>query len=271
MKKFWVSLFVFALLFFVLYVSWHYLVGATLEYAIKHTTGNAASYQKRTWENGKLIYEGFSLGEQLYVNEASIEFEFHLFPFSVDVAVHLDAPVVQFDDEPTHLAFLLPSKFWTVKLDIEKGILLSDEKNICLFDFASGLSQEEIGTISIYEKEGFPLFTCGLNYRAGSLAVDLQMNEAPIDKTVPLISLFTPLPTWKTMEGIASASIQGSLDNDQVTFLRGQLVLQDVHLESEEIIFAADKATSTIDFQGEFEKLLLESDFKGTDLFWKNL
>jgi len=277
MKKFWVGLFVFGLLFFALYASRHYLVGVALEYAIKRTTGNAASYQKRTWENGKLIYEGFSLGEQLNVNEASFEFEFHLFPFSIVAAVHLDAPVVQFDDEPTHLAFLLPSKFWTVKLDIEKGILLSDEKNICLFEFASGLSKEEIGTLFIYEKEavyekgGFPLFTCGLNYRAGSLAADLQMNEAPIDKAVPLISLFTPLPTWKTVEGIARASIQGSLDNDQVTFLKGQIALQDVRLESDEIIFAVDKATSTIDFQGEFENLFLESDFKGIDLFWKNL
>ena len=271
MKKFFLRFFILALLFIALYASRHYIVGTALEYAIKRATGNSVSYNNRTWENGRLMYEGFSLGEQLHVNEAAFDFEFHLLPFSIDAAVHLDSPTVQFDDEETNLAFLLPSKYWTVKLDIEKGILLSGEKNICLFEFASGLEKEEIGKLSIYQEDGAPLFTCGLNYRAGSLAADFQMQDAPIDKTLPLISLFYPLPAWKTLEGTASAAIKGSIDINQVTFLQGQIALQDVRLESEEVIFAADKATSKIDFQGEFENLFLDTDFKGVDLFWKEL
>ncbi|HEX2579526.1 MAG TPA: hypothetical protein VHK67_03890 [Rhabdochlamydiaceae bacterium] len=271
MKKYWVQVFIFALLFFAIYALRHHLVAAVLEYAIKRTTGNPVSYQMRSSESGKLIYEGFSLGEQLHVKEAAFEFEFHLFPFSIDAAVHLDAPTVQFNEEETNLAFLLPSKFWIVKLDIEKGLLVSGEKSICCFEFASGLAKEEIGKLSVYQEEGSSLFTCGLNYRAGSLAADFRMNDAPIDQALPLISLFTPLPAWKTVEGTASAFIQGSIDVDQITFLQGRIALQDIRLESDEIIVAADRATSTIDFQGEFENFFLDTDFKGVNCFWKDL
>src|SRR6202030_1415890 len=105
-------------------------------------------------------------------------------------AVHFNSPTVQFDDSGTNLAFLLPTKFSTIKLDIEKGILFSGEKNLCLFEFASGKEKEEIGKLSIFQEEGTSLFTCGFNYRAGSLAADFKMDEAPLEKTLPLASLF---------------------------------------------------------------------------------
>ncbi len=268
MKKFALRFFIFAVLFFALYASRHYIGGTAFEYAIGRATGEAVNYSRRTWEDGKLLYEGFSLGEKIDVQKVTFDFEFHLFPFSIDAAVHLDSPTVLFDDKETNLAFLLPSKFWTVKLDVEKGILRLGEKNLCLFEFASGLEKEEIGKLSTFQEDGAPLFTCGFNYRVGSLAADFQMQEAPIHQTVPLVSLFYPLPTWKTLDGTVSATIKGSIDSHQVTFLQGQIDLRDVRLESEEVIFAADKATSKIDFQGEFENFLLDTDFKGVDFFW---
>ncbi len=271
MKKVVLRFFIFAVLFFSLYASRHFLVGTALEFSIKRATGHTAKYGNRTWEDGRLVYKDFSIGEQIYVQEASFDFDLHLFPFSIDAAVHLNAPTVQFDDSETNLAFLLPTKFSTIKLDIEKGILLSGEKNLCLFEFASGKEKEEIGKLSIFQEEGAPLFTCGFNYRAGSLAADFKMDEAPLEKTLPLASLFYPLPTWKVLEGTASAAIKGSLDINQVTFLQGRFSLQDVRLESEDLIFAADKAASTIDFQGEIENLFLDTDFTGIDLFWKDL
>ncbi|HEY5234835.1 MAG TPA: hypothetical protein VIJ14_01550, partial [Rhabdochlamydiaceae bacterium] len=271
MKKFALRFFIFAALFLSLYSSRYFLVGTALEYSIKRATGHIAKYSNRTWEDGRLFYEGFSLGEGIYVQEAAFDFDFHLFPFSVDAAVHLNSPTVQFDDSETNIAFLLPSKFLTIKLDIEKGILLSDEKNLCLFEFASGTQKEEIGKLSIFQEEGAPLFTCGFNYRAGSLAADFKMDEAPLEKTLPLVSLFYSLPTWKVLEGTASAVLKGSIDINQVTFLQGRFSLHDVRLESEDLIFAADKAASTIDFQGELENLFLDTDFNGVDLFWKDL
>ncbi len=276
MKKFALRFFIFAVFFFSLYASRHFLVGPVLEFSIKRATGHTVTYSKRTWEDGRLFYEGFSIGEQIYVQEASFDFDFHLFPLSIDAAVHFNSPTVQFDDSETNLAFLLPTKFSMIKLDIEKGILLSGEKNLCLFEFASGKEKEEIGKLSIFQdsifqEESAPLFTCGFNYRAGSLAADFKMDEAPLEKTLPLASLFYPLPTWKVLEGTASAAIKASLDINQVTFLQGRFSLHDVRLESEDLIFAADKAASTIDFQGEIENLFLDTDFTGIDFFWKDL
>jgi hypothetical protein len=271
MKKFALRFFIFAVFFFSLYACRHFLVGTALEFSIKRATGHTAKYSNRTFQDGRLFYEGFSLGNQIYAQESAFDIDFHLFPFSIDAAVYLNSPTIQVDDSPANLAFLLPSKPLTIKLNIENGILLSGEKNLCLFEFASGKEKEEIGKLSIYQEEGAPLFTCGFNYRAGSLAADFKMDEAPLEKTLPLAALFYPLPTWKVLEGTASAAIKGSIDMDLVTFLQGRVSLNDVRLESEDLIFAADKAASTIDFQGEIENLFLDTDFNGVDLFWKDL
>jgi hypothetical protein len=271
MKKFAVRFFILAILFFSFYSCRHNLVATALEFSIKKATGHAVKYQSRTFEDGAFVYDGFSLGRQIVAQKASFDVDIHLFPLSIDAAVHLDSPTIEFDDSQANLAFLLPSKFWTVKLDVERGTFLSDEKNLCLFEFASGKQKEEIGKLSIYQEDGAPLFTCGFNYRAGSLAADFKMDEAPLEKTLPLASLFYPLPPWKVLEGTASAAIKGSVDVDQVTFLQGRFSLHDVRLESDDLIFAADKAASTIDFQGEIENLFLDTDFTGIDLFWKDL
>jgi hypothetical protein len=273
MKKFFWRFSILTVLLFSLYAFRHFFIGTVLEFGLKRATGNSISYNNRYWEDGRLFYEGFSLGQQVYAEEAAFDFDFHLSPFSINAAVHLDSPTVQLNDtgEKSNLAFLLPAKFWTVKLDIEKGTLLSAEKNLCLFDFASGNEKEDIGTFSIYQEDGAPLFTCAFNYRSGSLAADFQMEDAPLDKTLPLVSLFYPLPSWKLLEGTASAAIKGSIDVEQVTFLQGYFSLQNVRLESDDLIFAADKASSMIDFQGEIETFALDTDFNGVDLFWKDL
>lgn len=271
MKKFAIRFFSLALIFFSLYACRHFVVGAALEFSIKRLTGHIVKYQSRTYKDGTFFYDGFSLGRQIVAQRASFDFDIHLFPLSIDAALHLDSPTIQFDDSEANLAFLLPSKFWTIKLDVEKGTLLSSEKKLCLFAFASGKEKEAIGKLSIYQEDGAPLFNCGFNYRAGSLAADFKMDDAPLEKTLPLVSLFYPLPPWKVLEGTASAAIKGSIDIHQVTFLQGRLSLHDVRLESNDLIFAADKAASTIDFQGDIENLFLDTDFTGIDLFWKDL
>jgi len=267
-KKFVLGFFILTVLFFSFR---HFLVGAALEFSIKRLTGHTVKYQSRTCKDGTFFYDGFFLGKQVIAQKASFDVDVHLFPLSIDAAVHLEYPTIHFYNSEANLAFLLPSKFWTVKLDVQKGTFLWGEKNLCLFEFASGKGKEEIGKLSIFQEEGAPLFTCGFNFRAGSLAADFKMDEAPLEKTLPLASLFYPLPSWKVVEGTASAVIQGSIDIDQVAFLQGRLSLQDVRLESDDLIFAADKAASTIDFQGEIENLFLDTDFTGIDLFWKDL
>ncbi|HUD00919.1 MAG TPA: hypothetical protein VMR37_01195, partial [Rhabdochlamydiaceae bacterium] len=271
MKKFFWRFSILSLLFFSLYSARHFFIGTALEYGLKRLTGESLAYHTCHWEDGRLIYEGFSLGEQLYAEEAAFDFDLHLFPFSVSSKVHLASPTIQLDDAETkmNLAFLLPAKFYTVKLDIEKGSLISSEKTLCHFDFVSGSAKEDIGVLSVYDE--VPLFSCGFNYRAGSLAADFQMKEAPLSKTVPLVSLFHPLPVWKSLEGTTSAAIKGTLDESAVTFLQGRFSLQNVRLESDDLIFAVDQAASSIDFQGEVETFALDTDFKGADLFWKEL
>jgi hypothetical protein len=221
------------------YVSRHFLIAAALEYGIKRATGTPLAYNSRYWEGGRLYYEGFSLGEQLYTEQAAFEFEFHLFPLSVNASIHLNTPSVQLDDSKSqsNFAFLIPSQFWTVKLDIEKGSLLSTEKKLCLFDFASGFEKEEIGKLVVYQESGAPLFTCKFNFREENLSADFQMDEAPLEKTLPLASLVYPFPTWKKLEGTASATIKGSMDAMKVTSLEGHFSLQNVHLESDDLIF----------------------------------
>ncbi len=265
---------IFSLLFLSLYTSRHFILETALEFGLKKAAQDAVAYNSRYWEEGKLKYEGFSLGQQLYAEEVSFDFDFHFFPLSIDADVHLSAPTIQVgggENKAPNLSFLVPTKFCTVKLDIEKGRLISAENNLCIFDFASGDEKEEMGRLSVFQDDGVPLFTCGFNYRDESLAADFEMDEAPLSKTLPLAALFTRLPTWKSPEGTASASLKGTVDIEEVTSLQGQLSLQNVRLESEDIILAVDKASSQIDFQGEMETFALDTDFNGVDLFWKEL
>jgi len=272
MKKFFLGFSFIGLLFFSCYASRHALIGTTLEYTLRKMSGESLAYDHRSWENGQLVYQGFSIGEQLYAEKASFGFDLRLFPFSLNSKVHLISPTIQLDDaesDPVNLAFLLPAKFWNVKLDIKNGSLASPDGKIYTFDFASGLAKDEIGKLSV-NQEG-PLFTCGLNYLAGSLAVDFQMKEAALEKIVPLASLFYPLQEWSVLEGTASAAILGTLDLNAVTFLQGHFSLQNIRWESADVIFAVDKTHSQIDFQGDMESFVLDTDFSGVDLFWKDL
>lgn len=273
MRKVLIRFSIFAAIFLSLYASRHFFIGTALEYGIKRATGSSLSYNSRYWEGSRLYYEGFSLGEQLYTEQAAFEFKFHLFPLSVHAAIHLNAPTIQLNDSQSqsNFVFLIPTQFSTVKLDIKKGTLLSTEKKLCLFDFSSGFEKEQIGKLTVYQEDGAPLLSCGFNYQDGNLSADFQMDEAPLAQTLPLAALIYPLPVWKVLEGTASAAIQGSLNVEKVTALKGHVSLQNVHLESDDLIFAADKADSTIDFQGDFEAFALDTDFKGVDLFWKEL
>lgn len=272
MKKFFWCFSLIGVVFFSCYASRHFILGKGLELALRKMTGETIDYHHRSWENGKIIYQGFFLGEQLYAENASFDFDFHLFPFSLNTKVHLLYPKIQLDDadsDPVNLAFLLPGKFWNVKLDINNGSLTSPDGKIYNFDLVSGPTKEEIGKISVYQDE--LLFTCGFDYLAGSLAVDFQMEEAAVAKMVPLASLFYPLQAWNVLEGTASAAVKGTLDLESLTFLQGHFSLQNVRWESETVIFAVDKTHSQIDFQGDMETFVLDTDFKGVDLFWKDL
>ncbi|MBS0648611.1 MAG: hypothetical protein JSS10_05220 [Verrucomicrobia bacterium] len=272
MKKFFWSFFVVAALSFSCYAARHWILGASLEFALKKTAGKTVAYNQRSWEDGRLVYQGLSLGEKLHVEQASFDFDFHLFPIFLSCKVHLSSPTLQLDDaesDPVNLAFLLPGKFWTVKLDVSDGSLTAPDGKIYTFDFVSGSEKEEIGKVAVYQNE--PLLTCGFNFYAGSLAVDFQMEQAALEKIFPLASIFYPLQQWNVLEGSASAELKGSLDRKTLTFLAGHFSLQNVRWESEDVIFAVDKTVSQIDFQGDMETLLLDTDFKGVDLFWKDL
>ncbi len=274
MKKIVWRLSIFAAIFCSLYAARHFFMGTALEFALHRSTGEPIAYTSRSWEEGKLVYRDFSVGEQLYVEDAAVEFDFHLFPFSVTSHVHLTAPTIHLDDadnQPINLSFLLPAKYLTVKLDIERGNLASPEGKLYTFDFVSGKAREEIGALSVYQEETAPLFTCKFNFLAGSLSSDFQMEEAPFSKTVPLASLFYPLHTWNVLEGTASASIKATYDVGSWTFLQGKCSLQNIRFESDDLIFAVDAASSEIDFQGDIESFALDTDFKGADLFWKEL
>jgi hypothetical protein len=271
MKKFFWSFFVVAALSFSCYAARHLILGASLEWALKKTTGESVAYNQRHWEDGKLVYQGFSLGEKLHVEKASFDFDFHLFPIFLSSKVHLSSPTLQLDntESDVNLAFLLPGKFWMVKLDVSDGSLTALDGKIYTFDFASGPAKEEIGKVAVYQNE--PLFTCGFNFYSGSLAVDFQMEQAALEKLFPLASIFYPLQQWNVLEGSASAELKGSLDSDALTFLEGHFSLHNVRWESEDVIFAVDQTVSQINFQGDMETFLLDTDFKGVDLFWKDL
>ncbi len=77
---------------------------------MKRATGNTASYNNRYWEDGRLFYEGFSLGEQLYAEEAAFDFDVHLFPFSIDADVHLNSPTVHLGEWTNQFGFFTSCK-----------------------------------------------------------------------------------------------------------------------------------------------------------------
>jgi hypothetical protein len=274
MKKIVWRLSTLAAIFCSLYAARHFFIGTAIEYALHRTTGETIAYISRSWEGDKLAYQGFSIGEQLHAEEATFDFGLQFFPFSLTAHLYLNAPAIHFDEtegKSINLAFLLPTKYWTVKLDVDGGNLVSSDGKPYTFDVVSGQAKEDVGRLFVYQEEATPLFTCGFNFLSDSLAIDFNMEEAPFSQTIPLASLFYPLHTWKALDGSASASIRASFDLGSVTAIEGRCSLQNLRWESDDLIFAIDEAVSKIDFQGDFESFTFDTDFKGADLFWKEL
>ena len=80
MNKFVWRLSILAAVFCSLYAARHFFMGAALEFALNRL-GEPIAYTSRSWEKGKLIYQGFSAGNQLHADNATFDVDFHFFPF----------------------------------------------------------------------------------------------------------------------------------------------------------------------------------------------
>jgi hypothetical protein len=274
MKKFSRFILIIAVLSGTIYAARHALTAAGLQFALRKMTGEQVCYTSRSWRGGVLIYRGFSLGEKMMAEEVAIEFSPRLFPFHIESKVRISSPYLQLDDAespPLNLAFLIPTKYSTVKLDMQNGTLAGPGAIAYGFDFASGKTEDEIGTATVYQEKAAPLVSCGFGYADEKICLDLKMEEAPIEKILNLASLFHPVESWNMAEGSATAVLQGAFNEDSLVSLNGHVGFQNLRWESEELIFALDSARADVDYRGELKTLRLDTDFNGADLFWKEL
>ncbi len=255
MKKFFGWFFGIIVIF---YAARHPIVATVLELILEKQTGEAVSYENRTWEGGKLIYTNFSLGNHFKSEKFTVEFHFLALPLSLHVA--LDHPTIEVSDDGSRInpAFLLPTRFWIVKLNADAGSLETPERNYS-FHFVSGFQPHEIGKLSVDR-----FLNCDFSLQQDQIAVRLQIERGLLPEILPLASLFYTVPSFSSVEGIVSAHLEGGMDA-----LWGDIALADFKWESETVICGADSIQSSIDFDHQLQAFDL--NYQGFDFFWKEI
>lgn len=261
MKKVW-RLSFFLALAASLYLSRHLLIGGALEFAIQRHSGEVISYDKRVWKEGKLIYEGLTLGENLQAEKVSFSCDCSIFPLSLTPKVVAKNLLIHLDDEegPLNLAFLLPTKYSAVKIDVKEGQILCKDGTSYPFVFASGQEKSDIGLLKT------PFFFCRFYTTENRLQFDFEMEKSLAEPTLHLFSQFFEAPAWSQIEGEITTHLHGELS--PLAF-QGDLEVHSLHYQIEECRTDVAFLKGSVDYRQGYLEFL--SEFDGLELFWKQL
>lgn len=253
MNRFILRLTILAVVVTSLYAFRHFFIGTILEFAIERKTGQTIHYKERFWKEGKLVYDGFTLGNHFQADRATFSCTLKFSPFLIEPRILLKVPVINWEEEAENgfLAFLIPTKYLKVHLDMKEGSLITPDGKFYRFDFISGT--DDIGELKTQ------LFSCRF---AEDLSFDLKMEKAPLESLADLSDLFYPMPDWNKLEGFLTAHLQGTLPSK---LIRGDFFLEEGRFESADMVIALDSG------KGEIDGLFLSSQFEGFDFFWKDL
>ncbi len=224
-KKF-ISLAVFALTFF---FSRHFIFATAFEKLI----GNF-QYVERKWEEGSLVYSGVTFGD-MQAPELKCSPVVSLFPLHLSMGVYVTEPhfALASESAPTfNLALFIPTKWTTIKLDIERGSLSIDDAPLGAVDFLSSDSTDAIGTLILSENEKSAYCTTEVMRQGRGLYYKIHCEEAPVLYLQAFASLFSGEIPLKLEGGKINAdlqgsfpSVEGSLHGSGLAFKKGKLAV----------------------------------------------
>jgi hypothetical protein len=224
LKTLIITLFLFASL----YLSRHYLLAVCFESLLSRVSNEKLEFQKRTWEEGSLIYEQVVFGSQLSAYQLKVTPELQLSPLHISVEVHLTEPHLELFSEnatPVNLAFLVPNKWVTTKLDIERGTLSIDHESVGMIDLLSSTEPDSLGTLILSQEEVGAYCTCDASYSDGRFFYSLKCESAPVLTLYSVMHLFSWNPRVELQGGRIDADLKGTF-----TSLQGELTGYDLQM-----------------------------------------
>jgi hypothetical protein len=216
-------------------------------------------HQKIEWKNGRLTIAGLELkGEefQAHVDRVDVTFSFASFHLRPEVlCLHPEVTIQKSKEDSgkglAPLAALIPSSRFSLKLDVQNGVLnLHDGQQLArlFFNFQSGQTKEKIGALSLsYDPSPLipPALFVDLRMEQERLQADLHVQQLDVARCLQLTTFFVPsLPTgWREVRGELELSSRVLFDSSLVfSQMGGTIDLQG---------FSAHNPTQGIDTQAD--------------------
>lgn len=213
---FFAGLFLFLSLFFFRYT----VIAGAFELALQRATGDKLTYENRYWEEGKLIYEGVYFNHSFYAEKAVFNFSVHNAPLYFETHVELKKPKIYVHRENSVLfSPLLFSKWWTVKLDIDQGEIELEGSSIALsFDFKSGATKDEIGSLVLFGDERLqePFFYSEFIKANNRLVIEWSVAKTEVKRLLEVVYFLCEYPKlkWEGLSGNAAMHGKSEFDLD---------------------------------------------------------
>lgn len=247
-----------AILFGSLYLSRHYILAVCFESLLARVSHEKFEFQKRTWEEGSLIYEQVALGNQLSTFKLRVTPDIQFFPLHLSVEVYLTEPHFELSSQieaPINLAFLVPNQWMSIKLDVERGTLSIDQESVGMINLLSSTQPDNLGTLILSREEGSAYCTCEASYSEGHFFYHLKCESAPVLTLYSLMNLFSWKPSLELQGGTIDADLNGTLKS-----LQGQLIGYDLQMATSQ----GELDFKQLQLQGQWEnQISIEGSFEG--------
>lgn len=227
------------------YLSRQTLFAFCAEKILSRITQEKFEYQTRSWEEGSLVYENVKLGEQLQAFHLRLTPDLTLSPLHLALEVYLARPhfkVASNTPSAMNAAFLAPTKWWSLKLDIERGSFSIDEEPLGAIDFVSGTQAPHFGTLVLSDEGGSTYCNCDVSFVEGQLLYQLKCESAPAFYLHSFMNLFSVRSPMQLQGGTVDADLQGTLStvhgsltgyNLQLATSQGEIDLKQIDLKGE--------------------------------------
>src|SRR3569832_374246 len=210
------------------YFSRHTLFAFCAEKLLSRITHEKFENQLRTWEEGSLVYEYVKLGEELHTFHLRLTPEVTLSPLHLALEVYLVEPHFKLTSQGSssfNPALLAPTKWFSVKLEIERGLLSIDEEPLGSIDLVSGSQASHLGTVILSDEAGTSYCNCDFSFIEGQLLYLLKCESAPALYLHSFMHLFSIRSPAELQGGSIDAQLQGTLSTVQGSISASNLQL----------------------------------------------
>ncbi len=217
-------------------------VHAAMRLCLPKQVAKSVHYEEIAWEEGKLLISGMNVKDEkrhFAIDRLEISFQFDLLRLHVQpklLLVHPEITLVQKEPEEVSaagLAALIPTRFYTIKLDVQNGVLQLDNSKQLLrlyFAFRAGLEKEKIGSLSLsYDPglESLPLAVVDISMEKEVPVFQWKIPSIECARLLQLAGFFYPQVNegWENVQGLVEVSGKGSADHLDCRFDVNHLVL----------------------------------------------